>query len=204
MLFPSAALIQARVVVLGDSTVGKTSLLNWIISRHFNQYEQPTVVSNFHIYTGDVKGTGIELQIWDTAGQEKFHSLGPIYYRNSLAALAVYDCTSRPSFEHLSQWIEDFIETAGRQTAIAGAGNKIDLTDRIDVTWPETMEWARAHGYLIGQTSAKTGQGVDVLFNELVQEIIRMQTSTRLSRLHITETQVGGGVTDDRKKKCKC
>jgi small GTP-binding protein len=173
--------------------------------RHFNQYETPTVVSNFHIYTGDVKGTGVELQIWDTARQEEFCSLGPIYYRNSLAALVVYDCTWRPSFEHLGQWIKEFTENGGRQTAIAVAGNKIDFADRINVTWPETMEWARAHGCLVGQTSAKTGQGVRILFNELVQEIIRMQTSTRLSSLHITETQVGSGITDDKKKKkCRC
>jgi small GTP-binding protein len=163
----------------------------------------PTIVSNFHIYTGDVKGTSVELQIWDTAGQEKFRCLGPIYYRNSVGALVVYDCTSRPSFEHLGEWIEEFTETAGRQTAIAVAANKIDLADRIDVTWPETMEWARARGYLVGQTSAKTGQGVDVLFNELVQEIIRMQTSNRLTRLHITESQVVGGVTETNKK-CRC
>jgi small GTP-binding protein len=203
MLIPPPSSLQARVVVLGDSTVGKTSLLNWIISRHFNPSETPTVVSDFHIYTGDVNGTSVELQIWDTAGQEKFRSLGPIYYRNSVAALVVYDCTSRPSFEHLDQWIEEFTETAGRQTTIAVAGNKIDLADMITVTWPETMEWARTHGYLVGQTSAKTGQGVDVLFNELVQEIVRLQTSSRLTRLHITETQVVGSVTQ-KTTNCTC
>jgi small GTP-binding protein len=193
--------IHARVVAIGDSTVGKTSLLNSIISRHFNQYESPTVVSNFHIYTGDVKGTNVELQIWDTAGQEKFRSLGPIYYRNSMAALVVYDCTARLTFEHLTTWIEEFMETAGRHTAIAIAGNKIDLSDKVEVTWPEAQEWAR--GYIVGQTSAKTGQGVDVLFNELVGAIIRMQTSDRLTRLAVVETVAEPAVVAEPAR-CRC
>jgi small GTP-binding protein len=195
--------IHARVVVIGDSTVGKTSLLNSIISRHFNQYECPTVVSNFHIYTGDVKGTNVELQIWDTAGQEKFRSLGPIYYRNSIAAIVVYDCTARPTFEHLSRWIEEFMETAGSQTAIAIAGNKIDLVDKIEVTWPEAQDWARTQGYIVGQTSAQTGQGVDVLFNELVGAIIAMQTGHRLTRLAVVET-VPEPAAVEEPARCRC
>jgi small GTP-binding protein len=195
--------VHARVVVLGDSTVGKTSLLSSIISRHFNQYESPTVVSNFHIYTGDVKGTNVEFQIWDTAGQEKFRSLGPIYYRNSIAALAVYDCTARPTFEHLGSWIEEFMETAGHHAAIAIAGNKIDLADRVEVTWPEAQDWTRAQGYIVGQTSAKTGQGVDVLFNELVGAIIKMQTIHRLTKLAVVESVADPAVVEQQPR-CSC
>jgi small GTP-binding protein len=173
------AAIHGRVVVIGDSTVGKTSILNHIVSQPFSPHVAPTVVSNFHFYAEDRNGTSVELQIWDTAGQEKFRSLGPIYFRNSSAAIAVYDRTSRETFDHLADWIEAFTDTAGHQAVIAIAGNKSDLDDP-EVEFSEAEEWARAHNYLIVETSALTGMGIRALMHELVNEIVRTRAKERL------------------------
>jgi small GTP-binding protein len=175
--------VHARVVVIGDSTVGKTSILNSLVSHTFNQHESPTVVSNFKIYAEDVGGVGVELQIWDTAGQGKFRSLGPIYFRNAIAALVVYDRTNRASFEHLGQWIDDFVEIAGGQTVIAIAGNKLDLVDGVEVGIAEAEEWARPRGCIIAETSALTGVGVQDLFREFVAAILKIQTTNRLAKI---------------------
>jgi small GTP-binding protein len=177
-LLKSVSAINARVVVIGDSTVGKTSILNQLVSRTFNPHQSPTVVSNFQYYAEDVGGTGVELQIWDTAGQEKFRSLGPIYFRNASAAIAVYDRTSRESFEHLTQWIDAFIETAGYQAVIAVAGNKLDLDDP-QIELSEAEDWAKAHNYIIVETSAVTGTGIQALFRELVDAIVRSRSNER-------------------------
>jgi small GTP-binding protein len=174
--------VHARVVVVGDSTVGKTSILGHLVSRTFNPHQAPTVVSNFHYYADDVGGIGVELQIWDTAGQEKFRALGPIYFRNASAAIAVYDRTSRESFEHLPQWIDAFTETAGPQAVIAVAANKRDLPNE-RVTFSEAEEWAREHNYAIVETSAVTGAGIQQLFSGLVGAILRSLSSERLVRL---------------------
>jgi small GTP-binding protein len=174
--------IHVRVVVIGDSTVGKTSILSYLISRTFSRHQAPTVVSNFHYFTDDVKGIGVELQIWDTAGQEKFRSLGPIYFRNAGAAIAVYDRTSRESFNHLTEWIDAFTETAGYQAVIAIAGNKLDLPDpQVDLT--EAQEWAQMHNYILFETSALTGAGIHDLFRALVDGILRLSSNEKRVKL---------------------
>jgi small GTP-binding protein len=202
---PVSPTVHARVVVIGDSTVGKTSLLHNLVSGTFNEHESPTVVSNFHIFAEDVEGVGVELQIWDTAGQEKFRSLAPIYFRNAAAAIAVYDRTSRTTFENLSQWIEAFTEIAGYQTVVAIAGNKLDLTDEAEVTLTEAKEWAEGHNYILAETSALTGAGVQDLFRELVAAILKMYGARRLGKRPMdrarSEELVEGSGEEPR---CRC
>jgi small GTP-binding protein len=196
--------VHARVVVIGDSTVGKTSLLNRLVSQDFSDHQSPTVVSNFQIKAEDVDGIVVELQIWDTAGQEKFRSLGPIYFRNAAGAICVYDRTSRSSFEHLPQWIDAFTEIAGCQTVIAIAGNKLDLVDGMEIGFPEVKEWANAHNYIAGETSALTGAGVHDLVRELVAAILRAQSSNRLPRMPAEEAAVGKEAEHEEVAKCGC
>jgi small GTP-binding protein len=202
MEYSAMSSIHARAVVIGDSTVGKTSILNSIASHTFNQHESPTVVSNFKIYAEDVDGVGVELQIWDTAGQEKFRSLSPIYFQNAVAAVAVYDRTNRASFEHLGQWIDDFTEIAGYHTVIAIAGNKLDLVYGVEVGFAEAEEWAKSRNYVIVETSALTGDGVQELFRELVAAILKLQTSHKIPRIPVEDENEGPPVQPP--EKCKC
>ncbi|OHT03122.1 small GTP-binding protein [Tritrichomonas foetus] len=186
---------HARVVVIGDSSVGKTSILNQLVEHTFNPFEPSTVGSNYQLYVEEIQGTKVEIQIWDTAGQEKFRSLGPIYFRNAVAAIAVYDQTNRLTFEHLDKWIHDFTEVAGATTTIAIAGNKSDLQSE-EVPFVEAEKWANDRKYLIAQTSALTGAGVKELFKKLAVSILQNQSANQKTLRPPRPVQ--------EKKKCDC
>jgi small GTP-binding protein len=110
----------------------------------------------------------MELQIWDTAGEEKFKSLGPIYYREASAAIVVFDVTNPSSFEALSDWISNFQSVAGAEAVIVIVGNKIDLVDTQKVTNVEAEQWCKARDYPFLPASAKTGVGVHDVFDRLL------------------------------------
>lgn len=168
---------HCRVVVVGDASVGKTSLLNQLIDHTYNQFEQSTVGANYQLFVQEIEGVKVEIQIWDTAGQEKFKSLGPIYFRNSLGCVAVYDITNRQSFLDLPEWIESFTQVAGPETIIAVAGNKADLEEQRQVNTEEAQEWAGKFSYLFAETSAKTGSGISQLFMQLATNLFKFQSS---------------------------
>jgi len=171
--------LHCRVVVIGDSAVGKTSILNQLIDNAFNPFEQSTVGANYQLFIEEIDGQKVEMQIWDTAGQEKFRSLAPIYFRNSAGAVAVYDQTSRSSFEHLDNWIKTFRDIAGTDTAIAIAGNKCDLESAIEVPITEANEWASQRGFEIISTSARSGTGVRTLFSKLAHQLLQTNASSK-------------------------
>ena len=185
--------LHCRVVIIGDSAVGKTSLLNRIVSDSFNQYELSTVGANYQLITKKIEGRKIEIQVWDTAGQERFRSLSPIYFRNAIGAIAVYDQTNKPSFEHLDMWLKMFTDVAGTDTIIAIAANKSDLTDEIEVDPGEAKKQCEEKGFLFGETSAQSGNGVQDLFNILSEKILEVLMQKRKASLaEITPKETSG------------
>ena len=188
--------IHCRVVVVGDSAVGKTSILNQLIESKFNPYEQSTVGANYQLYVEEIDGQKVEMQIWDTAGQEKFKSLAPIYFRNSSAAVAVYDQTSRPSFDHLQSWIKTFRDIAGTDTVVTIAANKCDLYESIEIPFDEAKEYAANEGIPIVSTSARSGAGVKELFSELAHELLNSNISSKKQKKRVIETE--------KPDKCSC
>jgi small GTP-binding protein len=167
-----------RVVVVGDTLVGKSLLISAAVEEEFNLYEPNTVGANWHLYSTVVSGQRFELQIWDTAGQERYRTLGPLYYRNAMAAIAVYDISSRESFQNLSRWTDSVVAVAGPDTLIFVVGNKADLADdnsQRKVTFDEGQEWATSQGrnYPFFETSAKTGQGVANVFQRLAETLAK-------------------------------
>jgi small GTP-binding protein len=180
-LSESDDVIHGRVVLIGDSAVGKTSLVNRLIEERFNIHEQSTVGANWQLYNATVTGTRVEFQIWDTAGQEKFRSLGPLYYRNALGAVAVFDVTSRVSFESLGSWIAAFTAVAGANTVVVLSANKCDVDDDLRRVAPkEAIEWARSAGCPLFETSALTGQNVRQLFAALAEGIVNARPGVRV------------------------
>jgi small GTP-binding protein len=155
-----------RIVTIGEPSVGKTSIVNRVTDK-FNELEEPTVGAAWQLITQTKDGKTIELQIWDTAGQEKFRALGPLYYRDAQVAIVVYDITNRPSFEMLEPWIEGFTSVAGSDSDIVVVGNKTDLESERDVTQKEGRDWAVDRGLRFFETSAKTGANVKELFEAL-------------------------------------
>jgi small GTP-binding protein len=199
MRSPGAPSIHSRVVVIGDSTVGKTSLLNRIAGRLFDPHERSTVVANFRICARDAGSASVELQIWDTAGQERFRALAPIYFRNAVAAVVVFDCTARATFEHLAQWISDFRDVAGPETAVLVTANKADAAEQRAVSRAEAQAWADSMDYAFIETSARTGDGVQELFDSLVRSVLALQAPRKTSRLPPFAAADG-----DRDGKCGC
>jgi small GTP-binding protein len=164
--------LHGRVVVIGDSSVGKTCLVSRMMEDRFDSNEQPTVGANWQLYVRNFNNDRVELQIWDTAGQEKFRALGPLYYRSALGAIAVFDVSSRESFVHLGSWIDAFTEVAGTDVRIVIAANKSDLEEDRQVRVKESRDWASARGWMIYETSARTGENVESLFQALAEAIL--------------------------------
>ncbi|EAX94824.1 small GTP-binding protein, putative [Trichomonas vaginalis G3] len=177
--------IQCRVVVIGDSSVGKTSILNRIVQSPFNPYELSTVGANYQVINREENGQKLEIHIWDTAGQEKFRSLSPIYFRNSIGAIAVYDQSNKSSYENLEMWINMFTEIAGTESIIVVAANKCDLVNNCEISLEEATKWCHANNFEIFQTSASNGLGIDELFDHLVKELYRVINTKRLTSDHV-------------------
>ncbi|OHT15605.1 small GTP-binding protein [Tritrichomonas foetus] len=166
-----------RIVTIGDGSVGKTSIIVRLVENRFNAYEAATIGANFQTYIQIVEGIKIEMQIWDTAGQEKFKSLNTAYYRNAAAAIAVFSLTSRDTFTNLSKEIETFYSVAGPNAIVFASANKSDLSDEFEVQIKEAKEWAKTRGFHLYFTSAKTGDNIPLLFNDLSLELYKIYQS---------------------------
>ena len=153
----------------------------------------------FVLHVEEVENSRIEMQIWDTAGQEKFRSLGPIYYRNSAAGIIVFDLTSNQSFDHLNSWYESFIGIAGTDVITALVGNKSDLTDSRVVSNELAKNWAEQKGCLYYETSALTGDGLSDLFQGIALQLANKKQEQE-TVMEITPIQKQNNTKSD----CKC
>lgn len=190
--------VTFRAVTIGDSSVGKTCIINRFLRDTFDVDEPNTIGALYDSFVQEHNGKVIEIQLWDTAGQEQYRALGPVYFRSAAAALVVFDLTNRESFNNLADWIKAFRSVGGDNTILIVIGNKCDLPDR-QIQTAEAKEWAKDHDCSYVETSAKTGQGIKVLFDALVTSIAQANlddTSSHALRSHIFERDNQNG------KKC--
>ena len=136
-----------KVILVGDSNVGKTSILQRYAKDTFRGDIEPTIGPQFMSRLVEVEETGttLKLQIWDTAGQEKYRSVTPIYYRDAAAAICVFDVTSEVSLEAAERWVQDLREYAPAHIILALAGNKSDLYDQEEVTIETGRQFQEKH-----------------------------------------------------------
>lgn len=163
----SVPLSKHKVVFVGNSGAGKTSIIKQFIYGTFDSGFAATVGIDFLAKTLYLPDRTCRLQIWDSAGQERFRSLIPSYIRDSSVAIVVYDVTSRASFEDASRWLEDVRAERGTDVLIALVGNKTDLAERRVVSSEEGLRKARSEGVMFLECSAKTGHNVKQLFTDL-------------------------------------
>jgi len=164
-------IFQFKLVLLGESAVGKSSLVLRFVKGQFLDYQESTIGAAFLTQTVCLQDTTVKFEIWDTAGQERYHSLAPMYYRGAQAAIVVYDITSAESFERAKNWIKELQRQGNPNIVIALAGNKVDLEDRRKITTQETQAYADENGILFMETSAKTAANVNELFVAIAKKL---------------------------------
>ncbi|GBF95679.1 hypothetical protein Rsub_08661 [Raphidocelis subcapitata] len=151
-----------KIIFVGDSGVGKTSLLERMFSDRFDSHMPATIGTDQRFKRLNIDGREIGVSVWDTAGQDRFSSLTPFYFRGAQGVVYVYDVTRAESLTHLrDKWMEDYKSYATVEDAVQMVvGNKVDLGDRMRaVSAEEGAAFAREHGCLYKETSAKTDSG---------------------------------------------
>ncbi|GMR35476.1 hypothetical protein PMAYCL1PPCAC_05671, partial [Pristionchus mayeri] len=166
-----------RIVMCGDASVGKSSLVMRIIKGTYTNNLPSTLGVDFHVKTVNVDGRNVALQLWDTAGQERFRSLCKSYFRRADGAILVYDVTSEQSFLHVRDWIETIKESVERHIPIIMCGNKCDLrlTHGDAVSHQDGSAMAAAMGCLFMETSALDGSNVEGAMLTLSRELMAVE-----------------------------
>ncbi|GMR37994.1 hypothetical protein PMAYCL1PPCAC_08189, partial [Pristionchus mayeri] len=167
---------QYRLILIGDSTVGKSSLLKYFTEGRMAEMSDPTVGVDFYARMIELRpGLRVKLQLWDTAGQEKFRSITRSYYRNSVGVIIVYDITSRASFEHVPGWLREAEANVGGpypgQCVFLLVGHKADRDGERQVQYEEGEYLAKHHNMKFLETSAVTGENVLETFAMVAHEI---------------------------------
>ena len=166
-----------KCVMLGNLCVGKTSLANRFTQDSFDVDYQATIGIDFISTTVYLEDTTIRLQIWDTAGHERFRTLTPSYIRDSNVAVVVYDVTNIFTFQETSQWVDDVRTERGMDVIIMLVGNKIDNLDERKVSKEEGAHKAKELNTMFIETSAKTGYNVKRLFRKIAAAILGVESS---------------------------
>lgn len=163
---------QFKLVLLGESAVGKSSIVHRFVKDSFDDFRESTIGAAFLTQTIQLdENTTIKFEIWDTAGQERYKSLAPMYYRNANAAVVVYDITQEASLERAKSWIKELQRQANQDLVIALAGNKLDLESERKVAKETAQAYATEEGLLFFEVSAKTGQGVKEIFQSIAEKL---------------------------------
>ncbi|KAJ3223485.1 hypothetical protein HK099_001068 [Clydaea vesicula] len=171
-----------KVVLCGDSGVGKTNLHLRFQGKEFKPDFKSTVGVDFATKTLKVDGKTLKTQIWDSSGQERFRSVSHAYYRGAVGALLVYDISKKNSFESLKTWLKDIKNYAEPNITCIIIGNKCDLSDIREVSTEEGKEFAVECGFSFVETSALDNTNVDKAFEQILTQIYRVAASKALEK----------------------
>ena len=168
-----------KLILIGNSGVGKSCILQRYIKHKFEQTYKCTIGVDFLMKTIIVNGKTVKLQLWDTAGQEKYKSMVSSYYRGANVALIVFDVTNHKSFEALPNWIENYYKNGPEQKNIILIGNKKDLEEKREVTQEEAETFSETNNMIYFETSAKDGDNIDYVFNYTAEKLLEFYSGSK-------------------------
>ena len=168
-----------KVLLIGNSSVGKSSLLLRFVDNQWNDLFVPTIGVDFKIRTMEIDNKNVKLQIWDTAGQERFKNITASYYRGAHGIFVVYDISDTESFKNINNWLIEIEKNANKNVYKILVGNKCDLDDKRTVSYQQGKELAETYGMQFIETSAKSNTNVDEAFHLLGREVMKMSLNDK-------------------------
>ena len=196
-----------QILLIGDSSVGKTSLIQRYANGIFKEEYLATVGLDFYTKQETINNINVLVRLWDTAGQERFKSLTPNYFKNAEGVIITYDITSSQSFENLKFWINSIKTNLGEKNIIIPiiiVGNKLDMEDMRDITREEAEKFAKENKYKYFETSAKTGEGVDDAIRDLVNQVLEKSEQFEEERNERKSIKINSEQPEDNVKKKGC
>jgi small GTP-binding protein len=195
-----------KILTLGDSGVGKTSIIQKFVNDKFNQNMLSTIGVDFQSKEIIINNTKIKLKIWDTTGQERFKTLTSQYYNGADGALLIFDVTSKLSFERINFWINELKEKKKlNELGLLLIGNKIDLNEKRNVKKEEAEEFAKEYNINYYETSALQNINIKNIINDIAQQCLNkiqkndefyFQNSLNEKKMIIDN------ISNNKKKKC--
>lgn len=197
--------IKIKVMLLGESQIGKTSIIQRYVKNNFNLSYITTVGVDFQLKTLHLNNKTVKLQIWDTAGQERFKNITKNYFQSSDGFIIGYDITSRSSFINVSTWLNEIREYAPEEIQKILIGNKCDLSER-EVSTEEGKKLAEENGMKFYETSAKNDINVKEVFESITQDIIesREKNNGEKNRNSIVIDRESEKQKNEKEKSKKC
>jgi len=177
-----------KLLLIGDSGVGKTSVLFRFSDDAFNSTFISTIGIDFKIRTIELGDKKIKLQIWDTAGQERFRTITTAYYRGAMGILLVYDITNEKSFENIKTWIKNIEQHASADVEKMILGNKCDMEDKRKITKEQGEQLAKEYNVKFMETSAMNRTNVEKAFTEIASDI-----KMKMDQREVTAPAASGG-----------
>ncbi|XP_058087037.1 ras-related protein Rab11A [Magnolia sinica] len=169
-----------KVVLIGDSAVGKSQILSRFARNEFSLDSKATIGVEFQTRTLVIQHKSVKAQIWDTAGQERYRAVTSAYYRGAVGAMLVYDITKRQTFDHIPRWLEELRGHADKNIVIILIGNKSDLENQRAVPTEDAKEFAQKEGLFFLETSALESTNIETAFLTVLTEIFNIVNKKNL------------------------
>ena len=190
-----------KIVLIGDSFVGKTNIMSKYLMNEFHEDSKATVGVEFGAKKFDIEGKSVKAQIWDTAGQERYKSITTTYYKGAKGALIVYDITRKETFDSVDRWISEVLNSGDKNMTMLLIGNKCDLDNQRQVTKEQGEEKAKAFKVAFLETSASSGENLDVAFEMIMKEVYSKCKNELDEEDGMEEMQMGKEIDLTKEKK---